>query len=106
MHKDNGIAFPILLGDREKILKIAAGNGIDLGNMRIIDPKSDTTEEKRKEFGELYFTKMQRKGYNHYEAKKSDDGQDYFDCMMVESAEADAMISGLTKNYPDTIRPA
>ena len=47
-----------------------------------------------------------RKGFNQYESKKSMRDRNYFGCMMVETGDADAMISGLTKNYPDTIRPA
>lgn len=106
MTQDEGIAFPILLGDREKIQKIAADSGIDISGMPVIDPKSDETHNKRMEFGELFFEKRQRKGYNVYEAKKTMKDRNYFGCMMVETGEADAMISGLSKNYPDTIRPA
>jgi malate dehydrogenase (oxaloacetate-decarboxylating)(NADP+) len=106
MTQDEGIAFPIVLGDREKIQKIASDSGIDISGMPIIDPKSDETHDKRMEFGELFFEKRQRKGYNVYEAKKTMKDRNYFGCMMVETGEADAMISGLSKNYPDTIRPA
>ncbi|MGN6542920.1 MAG: NADP-dependent malic enzyme [Ginsengibacter sp.] len=106
MTQDEGIAFPILLGDKEKIEKIATDAGIDISGMPIIDPKSDETHDKRMEFGELFFEKRQRKGYNVYEAKKTMKVRTYFGCMMVETGEADAMISGLSKNYPDTIRPA
>ena len=58
------------------------------------------------EYGELFFAKRQRKGFNYYESKKIMRDRNYFGCMMVETGEADAMISGLSKNYPDTIRPA
>lgn len=103
---DEGIAFPILLGNKEKINLIAAENGIDITSMPIIDPKSHELQKKRAEFGALFFEKRQRKGYNAYEAKKMMRDRNYFGCMMVETGEADAMISGLSKNYPDTIRPA
>ena len=106
MSLDEGIAFPILLGNKEKIEKIAAEAGIDISEMPVIDPKNDNTHDKRMEFGELFFAKRQRKGYNAYEAKKIMKDRNYFGCMMVETGEADAMISGLSKNYPDTIRPA
>ena len=106
MAQDEGIAFPILLGDREKIAQIAAEGGIDITGMPIIDPKNHDTHEKRMEFGELFFAKKQRRGFNAYEAKKVMKDRNYFGCMMVETGEADAMISGLSKNYPDTIRPA
>ncbi len=104
--QDEGIAFPILLGNPEKIKMIAEANGIDLAGMPIIDPKSDESQQKRMEFGKLFFEKRQRKGFNAYEAKKIMRDRNYFGCMMVETGEADAMISGLSKNYPDTIRPA
>ena len=103
---DEGVAFPILLGNAEKIKKIAAESGIDLTEIPIIDPKSDEAHKKRMEYGELFFAKRQRKGFNAYESKKIMRDRNYFGCMMVETGEADAMISGLSKNYPDTIRPA
>lgn len=103
---EEGVAFPIFLGTKEKIEKIALENGIDILDMPVIDPKNDNTHDKRMQFGELFFAKRERKGYNSYEAKKIMKDRNYFGCMMVETGEADAMISGLSKNYPDTIRPA
>ncbi len=104
--QDEGLAYPILLGDPKIIHSIAAENGIDLDGMDIIDPKGDESIERRKHYSELFFQKRQRKGFNYYEAKKIMKDRLYFGCMMVETGEADAMISGLSKNYPDTIRPA
>ena len=103
---DEGIAFPILLGNERKIRKIAEANKIDLSELPIIDPMSDEAEEKRNSFGDIYFEKRQRKGVNRYESKKLMRDRNYYGSMMVETGEADAMISGLSKNYPDTIRPA
>ena len=103
---DEKIGYPILLGDEKKILSIAAANGIDLEGMPIINPKNDEMEEMRKQFGELFFAKRQRKGINRYEAFKSMKDRNHFGCMMVETGEADCMISGLSRNYPDTIKPA
>lgn len=104
--QDEGIAYPILLGDPKVIQLIASENRIDLEGMIIIDPKSDESGERRKLYSELFFAKRQRKGFNYYESKKIMKDRLYFGCMMVETGEADAMISGLSKNYPDTIRPA
>jgi len=103
---DDGIGYPILLGDESRIRTIAANNGIDLEGIPIYDPRSDAMEERRNLFGELFFKKRGRKGFNFYESKKVMKDRNYFGCMMVETGEADAMISGLSKNYPDTIRPA
>jgi malate dehydrogenase (oxaloacetate-decarboxylating)(NADP+) len=103
---DEGVGYPILLGDETKIRTIAVANGIDLEGLPIFDPRSDAMEEKRNAYSEIFFKKRQRKGFNAYEAKKIMRDRNYFGCMMVEYGDADAMISGLTKNYPDTIRPA
>ena len=103
---EEGVGYPILLGDEKRIRKLALDNSIDLEDLPIIDPKSDETEELRKKFAELFYAKRQRKGINRHEANKMMKERNYFGCMLVESGEADCMISGLTRNYPDTIRPA
>lgn len=103
---DEGLAYPILLGNENKIREIAASSGIDLDGIPIIDPQAEANEDKRKEFAELFFKKRNRRGFNKYESYKMIRNRNYFGCMMVETGEADAMISGLTRNYPDTIRPA
>jgi malate dehydrogenase (oxaloacetate-decarboxylating)(NADP+) len=103
---DDGIAYPILLGDESRIRKIADANQIDLSDIPIIDPKSDAMEEKRNSYAELFFKKRQRKGFNYYESKKMMRDRTYYGCMMVETGDADAMISGLTRNYVDAIKPA
>jgi malate dehydrogenase (oxaloacetate-decarboxylating)(NADP+) len=103
---DEGIGFPILLGDEKRIRQIAEDNGIGLESIPIVNPKDDQHEETRKKFGALYFSKRQRKGVNQYESDKLMKDRINFGCMMVETGEADALISGLSKNYPDTIRPA
>jgi malate dehydrogenase (oxaloacetate-decarboxylating)(NADP+) len=104
--REEGIAFPILLGNETRIRRLADENGIELEDTVIIDPKSDEMQEKRHYFGDLFFRKRQRKGFNKYEAGKIMRERNYFGCMMVETGEADALISGLTRKYPDTIRPA
>lgn len=103
---DEGVGYPILLGDETKINKIASDNGIDIEGLPIFDPRSDAMEERRNVYSEIFFKKRGRKGFNAYEAKKVMRDRNYFGCMMVECGDADAMISGLAKNYPDTIRPA
>jgi malate dehydrogenase (oxaloacetate-decarboxylating)(NADP+) len=102
--KDEGIAIPILLGNKEKIKAIIAENKIDLGDVTIINPIEE--HETRARYAEVFYQKRKRKGVTHYEAEKSMRDRNHFAPMMVELGEADAMISGLTKNYPSTIRPA
>ncbi len=103
---DEGIGYPILLGDKTRIKAIADANNIDVSEFPLYDPRSDETEEKRNQYAELFFSRRARKGFNAYEAKKIMKDRNHYGSMMVEFGDADAMISGLTKNYPDTIRPA
>jgi malate dehydrogenase (oxaloacetate-decarboxylating)(NADP+) len=103
---DDGIAYPILLGDPGKIKRIAEENNIDLTDIPIIDPRSDEMESKREFYSELFFKKRHRKGINKYESLKIMKDRNHFGCMMVETGDADAMLSGLTKNYAEAIRPA
>ena len=103
---DDGIAYPILLGNETRIKNIAAANNIDITDLPIIDIRSDEMEAKREFFGSILFQKRQRKGINKYESLKLMRTQNYFGAMMVETGEADAMLSGLTRNYAEGIRPA
>jgi malate dehydrogenase (oxaloacetate-decarboxylating)(NADP+) len=104
--RDEGIAHPILLGNVETIQKLILDNSLDLGNISIIDPRAPEQSELIKRFGDVYFAKRQRKGVSATEAEKMMYYRNYFGAMMVETGEADALISGLTRSYPDTIRPA
>jgi malate dehydrogenase (oxaloacetate-decarboxylating)(NADP+) len=103
---DEGIAYPILLGNEKKIHHIASANKIDIEGLPIIDPQGDDQEDKRREYADLFFAKRNRKGMNQYESYKAMRDRTMYGCMMVETGDADAMISGLTKNYAETIRPA
>jgi malate dehydrogenase (oxaloacetate-decarboxylating)(NADP+) len=103
---DEGVAYPILLGNKARIQSIAIANRIDIDGVPIIDPRSEEQQQRRRAYSEIFFKKRQRRGFNKYESQKIMRDRNYFGCMMVETGEADAMISGLTKNYPDTIRPA
>ncbi|OLY93252.1 allosteric NADP-dependent malic enzyme [Cnuella takakiae] len=103
---DEGVGYPILLGNEERIRDLADANGIDIEGLPIFDPKGEAMKEKRMQYSEHFFKKRQRKGINFYESQKMMRDRNYFGSMMVEMGDADAMISGLTKNYADTIRPA
>ena len=102
--KDEGIAKPILLGNREKIEKLIREHQLDLGDMPIIDPREDS--DNLESFGELFFRKRARSGFNIYEARKIMKERNYYGAMMVETGQADALISGLTRKYADILRPA
>lgn len=103
---DEGIGYPILLGNEEKIRRIAEENSLDISDLPILDPHHESTEEKRNLYAEVFFWKRQRKGFNYYESKKIMSDRNHYGCMMVEMGDADAMISGLTRDYAETIRPA
>jgi malate dehydrogenase (oxaloacetate-decarboxylating)(NADP+) len=104
--RDEGLAIPILLGEEKKIRRLLEENSLEMNDVDILDPRSDEMHGRRKEFGAWFFEKRQRRGFNLYEAQKIMRDRNYFGCMMVETGQADALISGLTRKYPDTIRPA
>lgn len=104
--RDDGIAEPILLGNEERITRIMKEHQLDLGEVKIIDPRAEENRLKRYEYGEIFFEKRKRRGYNLYEAKKAMRDRNHFGAMMVEVGEADAFISGLTRKYADAVRPA
>lgn len=102
--KDDGIAKPILLGNRERIESLMEEHHVQLDDCPIIEPF--TEKEKMEEYGALFFDKRNRKGINAYEARKAMRDRNHYGSMMVETGAADAIISGLTKNYASTIKPA
>ena len=104
--KDEGIAIPILLGNKEKILSLLEEHQIDLGDTEIIDTLLIEQEERRILFGDILWKKQQRKGLTQYDARKLMRDRNYFGAMMVEQNLADAMISGLTRKYGAPIKPA
>lgn len=103
---DEGIATPILLGNEEVIRQLISEHSLQLEGVEIIDPRSEQMAGKIADFGEAFFEKRKRRGYNLFEARKAMKDRVHFGCMMVEKGEADALISGLTRNYPDTVKPA
>jgi len=102
--KDDNIAIPILLGNKEAIKKIIAENALELEGVQIIEPVSEP--ERIKKYADALYQKRQRRGVTLFEAQKLLRDRNYFGASMVEFGEADAMISGLTKNYVSTIKPA
>jgi len=103
--RDEGIAIPILLGTRKRVEEIMNEHNIDLYDCLIIDPYNED-EDNREKFALQLYGKRQRKGTTLHEARKLMTQRNYYGCMMVENNLADALISGLTRNYPSTIRPA
>jgi len=100
------IAKPVLLGNKQVIQDLIQANDLELSGIEIIDPKSDEEKARRHAFAEMLYQKRQRRGVTVTSAKDKLHHRNYFSPMMVQSGQADAMVSGLTRNYPDTIRPA
>lgn len=103
--KDEGIATPILLGNKDRIKQIIEETELDLGDVRIIDPRNEDCP-RAGEYAQYLYEKRQRRGITLYEAKKLLTDRNYYGASMVEFGEADALISGLTKSYVSTIKPA
>jgi len=103
---DDGIAIPILLGNENRINQLVLENHIDVAGVEIIDPRSSKEEARLQEFGDIFYEKRKRKGLNKFEARVSMLNRNYFGAMMVEAGQAEAMIGGMTRNYPETVRPA
>ncbi len=103
---DDGIATPILLGRKDRINNLAKENGINISDMLLVDSTSPENEEKRNQFAELLFQKRIRKGITKIDAQRLMYNRDYYGAAMVETGEADAMISGTTTKYADAIKPA
>ena len=102
---DEGICYPVLLGDEKIISELAEKNIIVISDMPIIDPKSDKVKAKRDEYSEIFFNKNGRKGYNLYEANRLMKDRTHFGLMMVETDEVDAILTGPSKDYPKLIKP-
>jgi len=102
--RDEGIAKPILLGNKAKIKKLIEEHQLELGDIPIIDPREDS--DNLDEFGEIFFKKRARNGFNYHEARKIMKERNYYGAMMVETGQADALISGQTRKYADILRPA
>ncbi|WP_299015402.1 NADP-dependent malic enzyme [uncultured Polaribacter sp.] len=98
------IALPILLGRKDVIQELKEEIGFT-GNVAIIDPKTDEETERRNRFGEAYWQKRQRKGRTFSEAKKLMRERNYFAAMMVNTGEADALITGYSRPYRSVVKP-
>ncbi|HKR07567.1 MAG TPA: NADP-dependent malic enzyme [Gemmatimonadaceae bacterium] len=100
---DEGIASPILLGQRPVIERLAADNHISLRDISIVDP---ATSDKRDKYADYLWQRRQRKGLSHGEAHQLLFNTNYFGSVMVACNDADALLSGVGMHYPETIRPA
>jgi malate dehydrogenase (oxaloacetate-decarboxylating)(NADP+) len=101
--QEEGIALPILLGDKEEIERLIKEHDLEL-DCPIIYPQNE--REKLEEYAAILHKKRQRKGLTYRDCLKLMRDRNYFAAMMVETGAADALVSGLTKDYPKTILPS
>lgn len=102
--QDEKIAHPILLGSRVDIERLIKEHGLELSECKIVDPREE--KERTEKYAKAYHQKRQRKGISMKDAERQMRDRNAFGAMMVEFGEADALISGLTKDYPKTILPS
>ena len=102
--QEEGIAETILLGNRETIEDLKETINFEK-DVEIIDPKDRKESKRRKIYSEIFWQDQKRRGYTKYDAKKLMRERNYFAAMMIKNKDADAMISGYSRNYPSVIKP-
>lgn len=101
---EEGIAKPILLGNRELILELKEELGFD-ADVPIFDPKTKEEDKRRLKYADSYWKSRQRRGISLLDAQKWMRERNYFAAMMVNDGDADAMVSGYSRSYPSTVKP-
>ncbi|HZH87338.1 MAG TPA: NADP-dependent malic enzyme [Brumimicrobium sp.] len=103
---EEGVAIPILLGRKDKVLSMIKEYNMDFPNVEVVDPKDEGEKDRLERYAKEFFELRKRKGFTEYEASKIMRERNYFGAMMVQMGDADAMISGATRKYSDVLRPA
>lgn len=101
---EEGIAKPILLGNKEVILELKEELGFD-ADVPIIDPKTKEEDQRRLHYADIFWKARERKGISQYDAQKWMRERNYFAAMMVSNGDADALVSGYSRSYPSVIKP-
>ena len=101
--ESEGFAHIILIGNEEQTRKLAEENGVDLSNVKIVDPE---TSDKFEEYSNYLFELRKEKGMTEEQAKELCKTPIYFGMMMVKSNDADGLVSGAAHSTSDTLRPA
>ena len=104
--KAEGLCYPILLGNDERIEKLAKELDLSLEGIEVINLRHDREAERRERYARILTQKRQRDGYTYQEANDKMFERNYFGMMMVETGEADAFITGLYTKYSNTIKVA
>ncbi|MCH8554007.1 MAG: NADP-dependent malic enzyme [Schleiferiaceae bacterium] len=101
--RDEGIAIPILLGDKEVIHSLIQEHQLGIEDVQIINPRKDAP--KIDTYANVYYEKRKRRGVTPSEARKVMRERNYYGPMMVEAGDADAFINGVINRYPKAIKP-
>ncbi|WP_314236312.1 NADP-dependent malic enzyme [Capnocytophaga sputigena] len=101
---EDGIGIPVLLGNKELIKALKYEIGFN-GRVDVIDPKSDAERARREKFVQHYWKLRERRGITYEVAERLMRERNYFGTMLVETGQADAMITGYSHAYPKAIRP-
>ena len=104
--KAEGICQPILLGNDERIAKLAKELDLSLDGIEVINLRHDNEAERRERYAKILAEKKAREGYTFEEANDKMFERNYFGMMMVETGEADAFITGVYTKYSNTIKVA
>lgn len=104
--KAMGICYPILLGNEERIEKLAAELDLNLEGIEIVNLRHDREAPRREKYARILTDKRQREGYTYEEANDKMFERNYFGMMMVEVGDADAFITGVYTKYSNTIKVA
>jgi len=103
---EEGVTTPVLLGRKDRVTKMIKEYNMEFPEVEILDPKAADQKERRERYGAAFFEMRKRKGFTEYEALKIMRERNYFGAMMVQSGDADAMVSGTTRKYRDVLKPA
>lgn len=101
---EEGIGFPILLGNKKIILELKKELGFGT-NVPIIDPKIIEEDSRRNRFAATYWKSRQRRGISLLDAQKLMRERNYFAAMMVNEGEADGLVTGHSRSYPSIVKP-
>ena len=104
--KSEGICQPILLGNEERIAKLAKELDLNLDGIEIVNLRHDREADRRERYARILCEKRARQGANFQETNDKMFERNYFGMMMVETGEADAFVTGLYTKYSNTIKVA
>lgn len=102
---EEGVAIPILLGRTETIKSLMTEIEFDADDILIIDPKTEEENERKNKYAKVYWEQRKRRGVTLYAAQRLMRERNYFAAMMVNEGDADALISGYSRNYPSVVKP-